>query len=295
MDRRSLEYFRSVAKLGSVTAAALDMSVTQPAVSKQIRRLEAEFAMKLFHRRPSGMTLTPAGEALYELGGDVLTRFERAEGTIRSRFSGKPAFRVACPPTTAFLLIAPFMVDADPAVVDLLMVPAPDVDVTLEREADLAISTLLPPPHRRKMVVGSLPVYVYGSSHTMHARFGDSKVGDLERLAEDLVLVPITGVHVVFDEATAHFDPPLRVRNVAMGFVGQALAANGHGFALATEQVAFGLRGLPAHVAGRPLATRMYASWDPQHYAAAELCSLARNFSGWLTATAPWGTPTLAE
>lgn len=285
-----MEYFRTVARLGSVSAAAQHMSVTQPAVSKQISRMETELAMKLFHRTPSGMAMTAAGEALYELGGDVLTRFERAEGTLRARFSAKPAFRVACPPTTAYVLLAPFMVDVDPPIVDLNMVPAPDVDATLEREADLAISTLLPPPHRRHVVVGSLPVNVYGSPQAMEDRYGNATIGDLERLTDDLILVPVTGVHVVFDEAAAGITPPFRIRNVAMGFVGQALAANNHGFALATEKESFGLQGLPAYAVGRPLRTKLYASWDPQHYAAAELRTLALGFRRWLSSTPPWGT-----
>src|SRR5690349_16944731 len=118
MDRRALECFETVARLGSVSAAATAMSVTQPAVSKQISRLETELAVRLFHRTPAGMMTTAAGQVLLELGEDVLSRFERAEGIIRSRFRGIPSFRVACPHSTADILVS-FMAARDAPIVDL--------------------------------------------------------------------------------------------------------------------------------------------------------------------------------
>jgi DNA-binding transcriptional LysR family regulator len=289
MDRRSLEYFRAVAELGSISAAAARMSVTQPAVSKQIARLEEQLAMRLFHRTTHGMALTPAGEALQALGGDLLTRFERAEGTLRSRFSGMPEFRVACPSTTAYVLLTPFMADTDPSIADLVMVPAPDVDGMLDHDVDLAISTLVPPANREQMVVGSLPVTVQGTPALMDARFGDAEAAALELLVDDQLLVAATGVHVVFDRATMGFEPAPRSRKVAMGFVGQGLAANGHGFVICTEQSQFGLRRLPATAGGEPLHSPLYASWSPSHYSAPALREIAESFSRWLAATPPWG------
>lgn len=274
-----------MAELGSVSAAASRMSVTQPAVSKQISRLESELSMKLFNRTPRGLRLTPEGETLLELGGDILTRFTRVEVTMRARFAGKPLFRVACPPTTAFLLVTPFLADTNPSIVDLLIVPAPNVDDMLDGQADLSISTLPPPAHRKWMIVGTLPITVQGSVNAMQATFGDSDAGDLERLGSSWALVPVTGVHTVIDKATINFNPPLRVRNVVMGFAGQAMAANDHGFALVTEKPAFGLRDLPAYAGGRLLASTLYASWSTQHYASSELEYLANTFKRWLAVT----------
>lgn len=291
MDRRSLEYFRAVAQTGSVSRAAQIMSVTQPAVSKQISRLESLLSLKLFHRTSAGMAMTAAGEALYELGGDVLTRFDRIEDTLTTRFAGQPAMRIACPHTTAAVLITPFMVDTNPAIADLLIVGALDVDGLLDRDADMAISTFRPPPHRRQRVVANLVVWVYGTSSTMQSRFGDETVADLEKCAQDSLIAPRTGVHVIVDEATANFETPLSIRTASTGYVAQGLAANDHGLALATEQVSFGLRGLPAYAADRPVLCPLYASWDAQHYAATELQGLAQGFSHWMSTTPPWSTP----
>lgn len=245
--------------------------------------------MRLFHRTAQGMTLTPAGDNLFALGNDLLTRFERAEGLLRSRFSGMPQFRVACPPTTAYALITPFMAANDPPIADLSMVPAPDVDGLLDHDVDLAVSTIVPPVNREQLVVGLLPVTVQGTPELMHARFGDATTAALELLVDDQLLVAATGVHVVFDRATVGFDPAPRSRKVAMGFVGQGLAANGHGFVVATEEAQFGLKRLPATAAGEPLVSPLYASWSPGHYAAAVLGGVAEDFRRWLATTPPWG------
>ena len=58
------KYFLSVARLGSVTRAARDMHVSQPAVSLAIAKLEDELGVKLFVRTNRGIRLTNEGEIL---------------------------------------------------------------------------------------------------------------------------------------------------------------------------------------------------------------------------------------
>ena len=118
----------------------------------------------------------------------------------------------------------------------------------------------------------------------------DLAVADLERCTRDSLIAPQTGVELIVEEAVAQFETPLSIRTTSTGYVAQGLAANDHGLALATEQVSFGLRGLPAYAAGRPLLTPLYASWDAQHYAATDLRELAQSFSQWMATTPPWST-----
>jgi len=58
----ALRAFEAAGRLGSVTAAARELSVTPAAVSHQIRALEAHLRMQLFTRTHRAITLTPAGE-----------------------------------------------------------------------------------------------------------------------------------------------------------------------------------------------------------------------------------------
>ncbi|MFC8420590.1 LysR family transcriptional regulator [Streptomyces sp. NPDC057236] len=61
VDTRLLRYFAAVAEEGSLTGAAKRLFVSQPALTKQIRRLEDDLGGRLFTRSRSGMALTEAG------------------------------------------------------------------------------------------------------------------------------------------------------------------------------------------------------------------------------------------
>ena len=64
----NLEYYRVfyyVAKLGSITMAAEELFISQPAVSQAVRHLEDTLGGSLFLRTPKGVRLTPEGEVLY--------------------------------------------------------------------------------------------------------------------------------------------------------------------------------------------------------------------------------------
>ena len=64
---RQLRAFCNAARLGSITQAAVHLGLSQPAVSLHVRELENELEAILFDRSGSGISLTPAGETLYEL------------------------------------------------------------------------------------------------------------------------------------------------------------------------------------------------------------------------------------
>ncbi len=65
MELEQLRYFQQVADLGSVSRAAVKIGVSQPAVSRQIKSLEAELCTRLFYRHGRGVALTDAGRKLY--------------------------------------------------------------------------------------------------------------------------------------------------------------------------------------------------------------------------------------
>ena len=59
-----LTYFLAVVRAGQVRRAAIELGITQPAVTKGVARLEAELGFALFVRSPRGMQLTAIGEHL---------------------------------------------------------------------------------------------------------------------------------------------------------------------------------------------------------------------------------------
>src|SRR5690606_37595565 len=58
---RDVGYFLAVAKAGLLATAAAECEISQPALTKAIRRVEAEFGLELFERSARGMRLTAAG------------------------------------------------------------------------------------------------------------------------------------------------------------------------------------------------------------------------------------------
>jgi DNA-binding transcriptional LysR family regulator len=60
LNLRHLRAMAAIARLGSVTAAAQAISITQPAITQALAKLESQLDHQLFERRPDGMTQLPA-------------------------------------------------------------------------------------------------------------------------------------------------------------------------------------------------------------------------------------------
>lgn len=71
MELRSLDYFLAVAMRGSLRAAAQSVGITQPALTKAIRRLEDGFGAQLFDRNARGVTLTSYGHVVLRHARDL--------------------------------------------------------------------------------------------------------------------------------------------------------------------------------------------------------------------------------
>jgi LysR family transcriptional activator of nhaA len=84
LNYNHLFYFWMVVREGSISAAALKLKVTQPAVSAQVARLEREIGSKLLEKSGRGLVLTPAGATVYAyademfvLAAEMLAKLER--------------------------------------------------------------------------------------------------------------------------------------------------------------------------------------------------------------------------
>ena len=105
MELRQLEYFVAVARHRHFGRAAEAVYVTQPALSQQVRRLEAELGLALLRRTSRGVELTPAGEDLFDRAERILAEVARARedmqehagvvrGTVRVATTTADALRV---------------------------------------------------------------------------------------------------------------------------------------------------------------------------------------------------------
>lgn len=79
-DIDRLRAFLAIHRHGSVTEAARQLHMSQPAVSQQLQALEAAAGRRLFRRLPRGVEPTPAGRELAEQVGSHLDAVEEAWG-----------------------------------------------------------------------------------------------------------------------------------------------------------------------------------------------------------------------
>jgi DNA-binding transcriptional LysR family regulator len=82
MEIRQLKAFLAIAELGTFTAGARRVHITQAAISMQIRQLENELGAKLFVRAPRRVMLTEAGEQLLQRARQILREHDAAVDEI---------------------------------------------------------------------------------------------------------------------------------------------------------------------------------------------------------------------
>src|SRR5690242_18267237 len=85
MDLRQLEILQAIAETGSFTACGRKLHVSQSAISRQIALLEEELGEPLFLRVGRQVRMTPAAEALVQLGQRVFQDVRDTVGTITDR------------------------------------------------------------------------------------------------------------------------------------------------------------------------------------------------------------------
>jgi DNA-binding transcriptional LysR family regulator len=109
LDPRRLETFRVVAQAGQVSAAARSLNLSQPAVTAQIRQLEAEVGKPLFTRHASGVELTAAGRLLLDYARRVHRLLEEAGEQVRAEQQAWGGLRLGASTTAAAYILPPVL------------------------------------------------------------------------------------------------------------------------------------------------------------------------------------------
>jgi molybdate transport repressor ModE-like protein len=82
LDVTRLRVLDSVARTGSVTAAARELAYSQPSVSHHLSRLEAETGAQLLQRAGRGVRLTQAGQLLADRAAEIIGRIDAADAEL---------------------------------------------------------------------------------------------------------------------------------------------------------------------------------------------------------------------
>ena len=194
MELRTLRYFLAIVDHGSVTAAAREVHIAQPAVSRQIQALEAELGVELFLRDGRRLRLGPAGRRLLPIVRDLVARADSARATMTALAQGiQVHLTVAAHPTTIADVIAPFVASRrEPFVTPTFVVASADAayDALARAEVDLAISTNPPPRGAASQLVARFPIWAQvPSSHPWAA---GERVAFATLLRQPLVVLDLT-------------------------------------------------------------------------------------------------------
>jgi len=112
MNLHHLRIFYAVAQRQSVTGAAGDLLLSQPAVSLQLKALEKELGLALFHRGGAKLRLTQAGEVLYRSAVSMLHAKDEVERALAELRGGTKGRLILGAGTTGGMYVLPRIVRA---------------------------------------------------------------------------------------------------------------------------------------------------------------------------------------
>ncbi len=290
---RQLQAFHTVAKLNSVSQAATELNLTQPAVSIQIRNLEQSAGTPLLQRRGRGIRTTEAGDLLAGYAGRILELWREAGeemALLQGVFTG--TLRVGAV-TTAEYLLPPLLVrfaDANPRVKVKLQVGNRDdiVRMLAGQEIDLAIMGRPPAELRTESAAFARHPMAFLASPS-HPLMRSASVS-LETLAQTRLLVRERGSGTRTTVERWFKDAGLQLRigsEMSSNEAIKQMCAAGFGVAFLSmhtcvlELQAGLLKLLP--MAGNPIERQ----WFVIHLAAAQLPQVAAAFEQFLAAHGP--------
>jgi LysR family nitrogen assimilation transcriptional regulator len=105
---RQLRYFVAIAKAGSISQAALELHIAQPSLSQHMASLEEELGVGVFKRHARGVSLTPAGQRLFDRASAILRQLDHLPDEVAA-VTGLPRgeVRLAVDCSIAAVVIAP--------------------------------------------------------------------------------------------------------------------------------------------------------------------------------------------
>jgi DNA-binding transcriptional LysR family regulator len=177
VETQLLEVFQTVARCGSITAAARCLRFTQSAVSRQIAALEAEVGARVFDRLPRGVALTEEGRTLLPHAQALLDRLTTARRDLDDLHGlGGGRLRVGAFPTAVTALV--------PRALASFRSAYPDVALSLVEG--------LTPGLLERLAAGDADVVVVSSSPAGPI---DSAQVDLHHLLDERLLVAVGRRH----------------------------------------------------------------------------------------------------
>ena len=292
MNLNQLKLFYLAVKRKSLSAAAAELNITQPAVTKGIKRLQEYYEVRFVERLGKKLILTKAGQALYDMADNIFTMEKLAEERIRS-FQIEQGQQIRIHTSESFgayylpAIIHQFKT-ANPTIsvkVDILPTDKV-VENTIALQNDLGFISY-PVKHNNlllKEVLEETLVMIVSPGHHLAAKATISP-GDLE--GEAMIMHEQgSALQRAIDEFTAGHD--VRVSKHLEFSNNEAIkraVAEGDGIALISEKVADGeirtgkLKAIP--LAGPPVTRTFYMIQRKDKFISRPLASLFEETQQW--------------
>jgi LysR family transcriptional regulator for metE and metH len=221
---RQLRSLKAVVESTSITSAAEQLHLTQPAVTLQIKNLQALAQLPLFQRSPKGMVPTEAGEALMRLNERIETAMAECAATL-DMMKGLTGGRVSIGVVSTAKYFAPFAIaafsQAHPGIdvrlvignrgeiiqaladftLDVAIIgrPPPELDLEKVLIGDHPHVIIAPPnhplAHKRKLKVSSL-----GGEVFLNREPGSGTRALMERMFAEAGVKPRIGMEIASNE-----------------------------------------------------------------------------------------------
>ena len=276
MNLRHWRAFVTIVDAGGFARAGSRLNLSQPALSRQIRSLEAELGVQLFDRIGRRTRLTAEGEDLLRRARELLTGADSIGERARALKGGKAGvLRVGATPQAMETLLAGFLPHYRRG--------HPGVDVHLVEDGGARLATRLEHGdvhlaltastdarfHRRLLI----PLYVLAVLPTS-SRLGLRATLEIAELADSPLLLTRRDFasREWFDAACqmAHLRPRILLESGAPSTL-VALARVGYGIAVVPSNVRIprdGLRVVPLVQRGTPIGRWLGVAWDPRRFLA---------------------------
>ncbi|MBX7078413.1 MAG: LysR family transcriptional regulator [Nannocystaceae bacterium] len=158
MELTHLHYFRTIAEIGSMTAAARKLGVAQPTLTSAVKKLEESLETTLLLRNARGVAVTPTGAALANAAAQILALVDETEQRIRGLEREEVGqFALGCHESLGAYFLPGFMADflAKAAGIEIRVWNGTSADVreaVLRREVHFGL-VVNPQPHDELVLV----------------------------------------------------------------------------------------------------------------------------------------------
>jgi DNA-binding transcriptional LysR family regulator len=275
MNLRVLRMFVATAETGSLGQASARLNVSQPAASRQIDVLEAEFGVSLFDRVGRRLRVTSAGERLLRQSRNLLANADLLAEEARALKEGwRGTLRVSATATLIAAFLAPFLPHyrrrASGIEVEFVERGGANTRNQLQRaEIDLAIMPATDTSFAGRLLFPIHTIAVMARNHPLARR----AVVDITDVANEPLIVPPPGFgsRTSFDAGCeiAQVIPRVRFECSAVHTL-VGLAGVGHGVAIVPSITMIEherLRAVPLVLRGASIGYWEAICWDPRRSA----------------------------